>query len=197
MEHRGYRSCWRWLGLALAAGLFLWWLGYFFGIDREVTVSGRDLDGDGVLETYVLKGRILTVSEEDKLIWESPSDWKVEDFLIADVTNDGQEELVMTVWVRGRFGKHRPFWVSGDDGKWWNHLYLYRLVGNQMKPVWMSSGLERPVLELEAGDVDGDKALEMIVTESRYRWLSYSLRRFPLGRERSVWRWNGWGFSRL
>ncbi|HHV77264.1 MAG TPA: hypothetical protein GXX39_07840 [Syntrophothermus lipocalidus] len=197
MEHRGYRSCWRWLGLALAAGLFLWWLGYFLGIDREVTVSGSDLNRNGVPEMYVLKGSTLTASEEDKLIWESPSDWKVEDFLIADATNDGQEELVMTVWVPGRFGKHRPFWVSGDDGKWWNHLYVYRLVGNRMKPVWMSSGLERPVLQLEVRDVDGDKACEMIITESRYRWFPYFLSKVPLGRACSVWRWEGWGFSRL
>ena len=196
MEHRGYRSCWRWLGLALAAGLFLWWLGYFFGINREVTVSEGDLNQNGVPEEYVLKGSMLTVTEEDKLIWESPSGWKVEDFVIADVTNDGLEELVTTVWVRGRFGKHRPFWMSGDDGKWWNHLYVYRLAGSRMKPVWMSSGLERPVLQLEVRDVDGDKACEMIVTETRYRWLSYSLRRFPLGCACSVWRWEGWGFSR-
>jgi len=167
------------------------------GIDREVTVSGSDLNRNGVPEMYVLKGSTLTASEEDKLIWESPSDWKVEGFVVADITNDGAHELVITVWVRGRFGKHRPFWVSGDDGKWWNHLYVYRLVGNRMNPVWMSSGLERPVLQLEVRDVDGDKACEMIVTESRYRWLSYSLRRFPLGRACSVWRWEGWGFSRL
>ena len=36
---------------------------------------------------------------------------RVQDSLYADIDRDGQDEKIVLLWKKGRFGKHRPFWI--------------------------------------------------------------------------------------
>jgi hypothetical protein len=55
--------------------------------------------------------------------------------------------------------------------------------------VWQSSNLDRPNYEAGLADLDGDGTNELVVVEGEYD--------DPGVREAGVWRWNGWGFSKI
>ncbi len=63
-------------------------------------------------------------------------------------------------------GKFRPplqtFWVEEEDRSVKNHLFIFKLVGNVVKPVWQSSNLDRPNYELWLSDVNGDGENELV-----------------------------------
>jgi hypothetical protein len=159
---------------------------------REQTLWS-DLDRDGVPERYDLAGFRLTVSVNGRTLWQSPSDWQVAQFVLADSTNDGAADLNMVVWKRGSFGAYRPFWFEGEDDEYCNHLYVFDLQGGHMKPVWMSSGLAAPIDSLNIRDVDGDGRDELEVCEREVHSSANSSG--PAGP--TIWRWDVWGFTRV
>jgi hypothetical protein len=143
----------------------------------------RDLDRNGQTEIYRLENGHLTIREGDRLIWKTPEDWKIQSCLAADADNDGGEELILVLWKKGSFGSSRPMWHKGIDDEYSNHLFLYRLIAGKMKPVWCSSALARPIIELEVQDIDQDGQNELKVLEGRYFSHSYT-----------TWIWQEWGF---
>lgn len=76
-----------------------------------------------------------------ELLWESPGEYKVQDFLWCDINGDEQEELLLLCWKIGRFGKHKPFWVEEDEQEWSQHIFVYQWNGTEMQPIWMASDI--------------------------------------------------------
>lgn len=156
-----------------------------------------DLDGDGRTEEYVLAGTVLTVKEGPEDLWESPADYRVDSFVLGDVDNDGRDNLVVSLWKVGSFGEIRPFWHTGEDAGYKNHLFVYELQGETYKSVWCSSDLDRPILSFAIRDVNGDGLNELIAEEGQYR--NVTGERYapdPNGKVRTaVWQWEEWGFS--
>lgn len=148
-----------------------------------------DLDGDGTYEDYSLQNGELKIVKGSQIIWQSQDDWWVDDFFLGDADNDGVSELSLLVWKSGSFGPHKPFWITQEDMSIKNHLFIFKLAGGVIKPVWQSSNLDRPNYEAALADLDGDGKNELIVTEGDYA--------DPKMREAGVWRWNGWGFSKV
>lgn len=148
-----------------------------------------DLDGDGILEEYCLSEGTLTAKKGDKELWKTPANWQVEAFSLGDVNNDGQVELVFSLWKEGGFGKIRPFWHTGKDDSYKNHLFVYELEEETFKPVWCSSDLDRPILSINILDIDDDGLNELVVDEGQYQQPIIS-------RSLAVWQWDQWGFSR-
>ncbi len=148
-----------------------------------------DLDRDGNPEVYILRDGKLKVTENSRLIWQSQDDWWVDDFFLGDSDNDGKPELNLLVWKSGSFGPHKPFWVTKEDFSVKNHLFIYKLVEGAFKPVWQSSNLDRPNYEVFLADLDGDGKNELLVVEGDYN--------NPGVRETGIWKWNGWGFSKI
>lgn len=166
------------------------------------TVSGvraaGDLDGDGNPETYALIGHSLTVREGGRILWRSDRDWRVEGFALGDVDNDGTRELALSLWKTGSFGALKPFWYTGEDTSYKNHLFVFRLTGDTLHPVWCSSDLPCPIVSFSIGDTDGDGLNELITEEGAYRRVEgerYELDTGELART-TVWQWEGWGFYR-
>jgi poly-gamma-glutamate synthesis protein (capsule biosynthesis protein) len=156
-----------------------------------------DLDGDGVMEEYCLSEGILTVKKDGRNLLETPPDWQVEYFSLGDVNNDGNTELVFSLWKKGSFGKIRPFWHTGDNDSYKNHLFVYKLEEDIFKPVWCSSDLDRPILSIDILDINDDGLYELVVNEGQYQQPA-SFRPFTnITQTLTAWQWNQWGFYKL
>lgn len=156
---------------------------------RLVQSRKFDLDGDGIPEKYTLRDGRITVLSGDRVIWRSPDNWWVDFFFLGDANNDGTPELNLLVWKEGSFGLYKPFWVKEEDSSVKNHLFIFKLEKGNFKPVWQSSNLDRPNYRIALIDLNGDGENELVVTEGSYT--------DPGKKEMTLWKWNGWGFSRI
>ncbi|MTI85235.1 MAG: VCBS repeat-containing protein [Firmicutes bacterium] len=148
-----------------------------------------DLDGDGTPEKISLQDGEITVQIGSGFFWCSPRDWWVDYFFLGDADNDGTPELNLLVWKQGSFGPQRPFWVKGEDKEIKNHLFIFRLEKGDIKPVWQSSNLDMPNHWAALLDINDDGENELVAVEGSYT--------NPGKRKVTIWKWNGWGFSRL
>ena len=120
------------------------------------------------------EGRRVTVSKGGNIIWQLPKEVLAQDFLFEDIDHDGQEELMILCWKRGRFGKRRPFWVKYDEIGWSQHIFIYEIEGSKVKPKWMASniGMKAASWKFEGG--------KLIITDTdnvttEWVWISWGL----------------------
>ena len=137
-----------------------------------------DLDGDGVQESLVAVGeahdvRVLVGGVD---VYASPDEWRVFDAHVCDLDGDGADELVFLVWKQGSYGSYRPFWESGADDAWSQHVFVYGMRAGKIAPIWMSSALGS-YFACEWMEPDGTLVLEAS---------DGSL---------TSWRWGSWGFK--
>lgn len=181
-----------------------------------------DLDGDGLIEEYLLENNRLTVTENGHIIWQTEEEWSVDSFALDDVTNDGGTKLVISLWKVGSFGAIKPFWHDGEDDSYKNHLFIYKFKEKAFRPVWCSSDLDNPIISFEIKDINGDGLNEVIVKEGVYLSqlgaqsgqdsqtgrASQSSQDSQTGQclgdlriadspQITVWRWDEWGLSRV
>jgi len=169
------------------------------GYSKALIRAAGDLDGDGLAEEYSLMDNILSVSEGEQAIWKSSPDDHVDSFALGDVDNDGTVNLVISLWKKGSFGEMRPFWHTGEDADYKNHLFVYKLRENTCQPVWCSSELDRPILSFAISDSNGDGLNELVATEGQYKKVSGAIYApDPDGLVKTtVWQWEEWGFRNL
>lgn len=149
-----------------------------------------DLDKDLVLENYVLENGKLTIAENEKMIWQSPDDWWIDNFILADSNNDGIEDINLSLWKSGNFGTSKPFWVKENDMSVKNHYFILDFLNKAIKQVWGSSNLGEPNCKFKIADVDNDGKNDLVVIEG-----DYSQKPKCEGNYVAVWKWNDWGFS--
>lgn len=137
-----------------------------------------DLDGDGARESQVEVGddRGARVLVGGVAVFASPDEWRVFDAHVCDLDGNGADELVFLVWKQGSYGPYRPFWESGTDDAWSQHVFVYGMRAGKIAPIWMSSALGSYVA-CEWMEPDGTLVLEA-----------------PDGGLTS-WRWGSWGFT--
>lgn len=157
---------------------------------NEYNISLVDeLSGDDILETYTLYGGELAIIQEKAVLWATPSDWWVDSFVIADATNNGKKNIVLSVWKSGDYGLSKPFWVAENDLSVKNHLFVFSFRNNKIEPVWQSSNLEKPNCDFLFSDIDLDNQQELVVIEGEY-----GIANECQGHYLAVWKWNDWGF---
>ncbi len=149
-----------------------------------------DLDNDSIPENYDLENGILTITENEKMIWQSPNDWWIDDFALADSNNDGVVDINLSLWKSGSFGTSKPFWVKENDMSVKNHFFVLDFSGDTIKQVWGSSNLAEPNCEFKVADIDNDGKNDLVVIEG-----DYSQKPKCAGNYIAVWKWNDWGFS--
>lgn len=149
-----------------------------------------DFTRDDKPENYQLRAGRLTATQDDQVIWQSPEDWWVEDFVIGDTNHDGQAELNIALWRSGNYGPSKPFWVEENDNSVRQHLFVIKYDNGEFRPLWGSSNLEQPNCLIALKDVDSDGYQELIVAEGDYEDMP-----FCTPQKIAVWRWNNWGFA--
>ena len=149
-----------------------------------------DLDNNSVSENYDLENGNLTIMENEKMIWQSQSNWWIDNFILADSNNDGVVDINLSLWKSGSFGTSKPFWVKENDMSVKNHFFVLDFSGGAIKQVWGSSNLTEPNCEFKIADVDNDGKNDLVVVEG-----DYSQKPKCAGNYVAVWKWNDWGFS--
>ncbi len=152
--------------------------------------SESNLGNNSTIEKYKLEKGSLTIEDNSKMVWQSPSDWLIDSFVIADSNNDGTADINLSVWKAGNFGTSKPFWIKENDMSIKNHFFVFDFINGAMNPIWQSSNLETPNCEFAFVDIDGDEKNDLITIEGEY---SQKLK--CDGRYVAIWKWNGWGFS--
>lgn len=158
----------------------------------------EDLNQNGIVEEYRLSDHRLTIKEGEHLLWESPKDFRIDDFALGDPDNDGQPNLTISLWKTGSFGKIKPFWHTEEDKDYKNHLFVYKLEEDTLKPVWCSSNLANPIRSFGIKDIDGDGNNELVVNEGQYKEISEGIYSLDLSKQTktTIWKWREWGFER-
>jgi len=154
---------------------------------RNFKTQTIDTDNNLLDEKYVLKDGKIKVKEGYKIIWQSPTEWWIDDFAIAASTDDKELKLNLSVWVAGKYGPSKPFWVKKDDKIIGNHLYVFAKKGASMRAVWQSSRLAQPNLSIQFKDIDNDQQDELLAIEGNYNSAKRS-------NNFTIWKWKEWGF---
>ena len=119
--------------------------------------------------TISLKNKKISIRENGKLTWTSRKEYKVEDLLLNDIDGDGDTEMTALLWKRGKYGSSRPFWESGEDNEWTQHIFIYDIDDKgDARSKWFASDIgmqvrrmaftddTRPILLLE--DINGNSS---------------------------------------
>ena len=137
------------------------------------------LSAGGGQYTVELAQKKVDVRCDGAVVWSSPADVKVQAAESLDIDGDGQEELLLLCWKRGRYGRYMPFWVDRDEKKWSQHLFVYAYAAGEIRPKWMSSYMGQDVSRMRVQAAESGKGR---------LWLKE-----PGGAE-SCWIWDSWGF---
>jgi hypothetical protein len=169
------------------------------GLDESVEVGDQQATiQDSVLlddqTTIVLAEGSLTIMHQGQEVWSSDPSWDVRHLWVADVNNDGKQEVAFVLWKPFRLEPTIIYDTFGfpslwEEGSLRNHLFIYAWRDAAWQHLWCSSPVADPIIEVAAGDVDGDGANELVVLEGSYDAPDAVFRYV------SVWRWNGWGFT--
>jgi len=129
------------------------------------------------------------------LLWSSPPEWNIQSFALDDVTGDGNTELIMLLWKKGSFGRHKPLWQEREKNNYSCHLFVYQLIKNRLIPRWCSSALDRPIKSFTVEKDPSGKAF-LAVQEGYCSTYCFG-RPIIIGKECSNWTWKQWGFYRI
>jgi len=137
-----------------------------------------------------------------------PSSWDMRNAIYTDLTGDGKPEIVLLVWRPWRDWpimrwSKTPSPIAGFhdmDGDSCHIILIdphpYEDTGatsassRSYREIWAGSALPVPLIQIAAGDIDGDDANELIALEG-----TYTNGRDGAGNRMAVWRWNGFGFT--
>ena len=131
-------------------------------------------------------GHFELSDEGGAVVWKSSSSWKVQDFLICDIDNDSQDELLLLTWKKGSFGRHLPFWVDKNDTETGQHIYIYEKREQNadkdgfLRASWMSSSLQDII---NSWSFDNKTKLRVTYESGQvqyFSWIGWGLKTYEL-----------------
>ena len=130
----------------------------------------------------VLESRHLTLTGADgTVLWESEKGHKVQDVFVTDLDGNGDGELIALLWKRGRFGAHRPFWITSDEKSYSQHIFIYDINENgSVTQKWCASDIGPVVLRMKVME----KNSAFLLTEDVYD-------------DAVLWSWQSFGLSSM
>lgn len=76
----------------------------------------------------ILHGKKLEVrNSEGEVTFTADKSFKIQDVLVTDIDRDNEPEMIVLLWKRGIYGKHRPFWIKSDEKNYSQHIFLFDL----------------------------------------------------------------------
>lgn len=133
---------------------------------------------DDSVTANVCDKSISVADDSGNVIWMLDKKCLVQDALFADLDRDGADELLVLCWKIGKYGNRKPFWIDKDELKWSQHIYIYEVSTESVRPKWMASNIGKNVASWCAQDN------------------GYIVDTAPDGEE-STWRWVSWGLERV
>ncbi|MDD3271020.1 MAG: hypothetical protein WC109_03950 [Syntrophomonadaceae bacterium] len=186
---------WKKIVIVIAVVLVLLLLAFLFFTDKPDQQATCDLNHDGIMESYHLTRGKLNITQPDGINWSSPPEWNVQSFTLDDVTRDGNPELIMLLWKRGSFDRHKPLWQEQEKNNYSCHLFVYRLIENKLIPRWCSSALDRPI---KSFSIEKNSSGHTFLAVEEGCCSTYCAGRpIIIGKEHSNWIWKQWGFYRM
>lgn len=141
---------------ALASAVFfLWTQGVFLPSWIEWKKRTYSIQ-EGEYELTLQKGKAILASsdklvssakrERQEALWASDPKILVQDLLLGDIDRDGEEEVLILCWRRGRYGPAKPDWVK-EERTWSQHIYIYDLSPQKggLRALWMASDIGKEV----------------------------------------------------
>ena len=131
-------------------------------------------------------GHFELSDEGGAVVWKSSSSWKVQDFLICDIDNDSQDEILLLTWKKGSFGRHLPFWVDKNDTETGQHIYIYEKREQNadkdgfLRASWMSSSLQDII---NSWSFDNKTKLRVTYESGQvqyFSWIGWGLKAYEL-----------------
>ncbi|WP_022753323.1 CapA family protein [Butyrivibrio fibrisolvens] len=131
-------------------------------------------------------GHFELSNEGGAVVWKSDSSWKVQDFLICDIDNDSQDEILLLTWKKGSFGRHLPFWVDKNDTETGQHIYIYEKREQNadkdgfLRASWMSSSLQDII---NSWSFDNKTKLRVTYESGQvqyFSWIGWGLKAYEL-----------------
>lgn len=131
-------------------------------------------------------GHFELSDEGGAVVWKSSSSWKVQDFLICDIDNDSQDEILLLTWKKGSFGRHLPFWVDKNDTETGQHIYIYEKREQNadkdgfLRASWMSSSLQDII---NSWSYDNKTKLRVTYESGQvqyFSWIGWGLKAYEL-----------------
>lgn len=162
-------------------------IGFQNNLDKK---EKADLDNNQIEESYVLEKGKLSIWENSKIVWQSPKEWSIDNFVLADINNDGITEINLSLWKAGNFGASKPFWIKNNDMRVKNHFFVLNFEKEKVKEIWGSSNLSQPNCEFQIADVNEDGKNDLIVIEG-----NYGQKLGCVGEYLAIWEWDEWGFT--
>ena len=136
---------------------------------------------DSFIECRLSKKQVRLFDSDGNNFWTSGKELKVQDAFITDIDRDGQKELILLLWKRGRFGNERPFWVTGDEISYSQHIFIYNITEEkEVTSKWFASDIGRLVTRMKLVDRDNT----IILTEDRKD-------------ENTLWVWSSFGLKNI
>lgn len=132
------------------------------------------------------RSHAVTTKVKGKLIWQGvPSKWKPWKAAVADVDGDGNEDLLVGLWMHTRHSPHRI-----------HTIYVYGFNGSEIVPKWRGSRLARDFIDfVVAKDKKGDKILTLDrLLDDRFALSCYAWSGFGF---RKKWEHGAWKQARL
>ncbi len=126
-----------------------------------------------------IENKAATIEIGGSTAWQSENALKVQDGFLSDLDRDGDTEMLLLVWKRGRFGEHRPFWITSDEKNYSQHIFIYDVSDQgEVKNKWFASDIGREVTRMKLMEKDSS----IILTEDTdgactlWAWESFGLK---------------------
>lgn len=141
-------------------------------------------DGDGKVLNISLKHKQMSVADESgRELFKTDKSIKVQDVLCIDIDGDGAKDIIAITWKRGKFGKHRPFWITEDEKSYSQHIFIYTIRGDgTVAQKWFASDIGMLVKRMKLLDPDGDR--KILLCED-------------IGGKCSLWLWESFGLKSM
>lgn len=124
----------------------------------------------------VLEGKSLCLLSGETVVWRTGRELLAQDALWCDIDHDGQNEVLLLCWRRGRYGSSHPFWAGREETNWSQHIFIYDWTEAGVRPAWMASDIG-----MEAVDWRFDEKERLLITDAKGRT--------------SAWAWSSWGLQ--